>query len=55
MLEDDEWFYPRDEDDLRNRSNFHTLVIGTAGQNTSASYFERIFNLAKMRGSIGRV
>ena len=49
-----EWFYPVDESDLMIRSNFHVLVIGTAGMNTPASYFDKIFELAKMRGRINR-
>lgn len=47
---DDEWFYPSDEDDLRNRKNFHVLVVGTAGENVPAAYFEKIYQLAKTQG-----
>lgn len=45
-----EWFYPKDEDDLNGRKDFHVVVIGTAGANVPASYFERIYRIAKQRG-----
>jgi len=51
-LEDDEWFYPYDEDDLRRRVNFHVVVIGTAGDNVPPAYFEKIYQLAKSRGKL---
>jgi len=53
-LDDDSWFYPFDIEDLKRRSNFHTVVIGSAGQNVPPSYFEKIFNLAQQRGRINR-
>lgn len=52
LLTNDEWFYPLDENDLRNRSSFHVLVVGTAGLNVPSSYFERVLRLAKERGKI---
>jgi hypothetical protein len=52
LLSEDEWFYPEDEKDLLGRINFHVLVVGTAGLNVPASYFERILRLAKERGRI---
>ena len=52
LLEDDEWFFPVDERDLLSRTNFHVLVVGTAGMNVPSSYFERILSLAKQRGSL---
>lgn len=54
LLEPDEWFFPMSETDLLFRSNFHVLVVGTAGQNVSAAYFERILATAKQRGRRGR-
>lgn len=54
FLANNEWFYPHDEDDLRQRTNFHVLVIGTAGENTPPSYFNRVLALAQTRGRIGR-
>lgn len=54
MLDKSEWFYPADLDDLKQRTNFHVMVVGTAGQNVSPGYFERVFNLAHARGRIGR-
>lgn len=53
-LSDEEWFYPSDIDELKVRSNFHVVVIGTAGQNVPPSYFEKIFHLAHERGRVGR-
>ena len=55
MLDDKDWFFPADEDELKKRSNFHVIVIGTAGQNTPASYFDRIYSLARQRGKVDRV
>lgn len=55
QLDDSEWFYPTDIEDLTARMNFHVIVVGTAGQNVPYSYFNSIFNLAKRRGRIGRV
>lgn len=49
-----EWFYPQDEDDLRKRTNFHVIVIGTAGQNVPLSYFNRIYAVAQQQGRVGR-
>lgn len=54
LLDDSEWFYPREPDELLKKENFHVVVVGTAGQNVPSSYFERIFNLAKSRGRINR-
>ena len=49
-LEDHEWFFPHDEDDLKRRKDFHVVVIGTAGDNVPAAFFEKIYQLAKSRG-----
>lgn len=49
-LEDHDWFYPADEEELKRKKNFHVLVIGTAGENVPPHYFERIYQLAKQRG-----
>jgi hypothetical protein len=53
-LNKDQYFYPKDINDLIFKSNFHVLVIGTAGQNVPSSFFEQIYNLALERGRIGR-
>lgn len=53
-LESDQYFYPKDVNDLIFRTNFHVLVIGSAGQNTPSLYFERIYELARKRGQIDR-
>lgn len=50
----DEWFYPADLDELKRRCNFHVVVVGTAGQNVSPGYFEKVFNLAQSRGRVDR-
>lgn len=52
LLEDDEWFFPIDENDLLRRKDFHVLVVGSAGMNVPNSYFERVLSLAKQRGRI---
>lgn len=49
-LERDEWFYPTDPSDLNAKRNFHVIVVGTAGMNVPASYFNKIYNLALTRG-----
>lgn len=51
QLNRSEWFFPSDESALMARVNFHVLVVGTAGQNVPASYFNRIYTLAKERGN----
>lgn len=48
------WFFPKDANDLHFKSNFYVFVIGTAGMNTPASYFNDIYDLAHKRGKIGR-
>ena len=53
--ESDEWFFPMDEEELNQRSNFHTVITGTAGMNVPSSYFDRLLMTAKKRGKIGRV
>lgn len=52
--DESQWFYPYDENDLNKRSNFHVLVIGSAGHNVPISYFDKIYETAKTRGRIGR-
>ena len=49
-----QWFYPMDERDLLANSNFHVLVVGTAGENVPASWFNRFYNLALIRGRVDR-
>jgi hypothetical protein len=53
-LSNEEWFYPRELEDLLKRENFHVIVIGTAGQNVPSNYFEKIYSLAKQRGRQNR-
>lgn len=53
-LDDNSWFFPIDEDDLKQHTNFFVLVIGTAGHNVPVSYFNRFYELAQSRGRIGR-
>ena len=54
FLDDEQWFYPKDVNDLIFRSNFHVLVIGSAGQNIPSSFFEKILQTALKRGRVGR-
>ena len=54
LLDDAEWFYPSDPQDLMNKSNFHVVVVGSAGQNVPSGYFERVLTLAKSRGAMNR-
>lgn len=53
-LDMSEWFYP-EEARLKYQSNFHVIVVGTAGENVPVSYFNRIYTLAKSRGRVDRV
>lgn len=53
-LSKDEWFYPIDERDLLQKSNFHVLVIGTAGHNVPVSWFNKFYELAQERGRLNR-
>lgn len=53
-LSDKDWFYPHSERDLIFRSNFITLVVGTAGENIPSALFEKIYALALKRGGFGR-
>lgn len=53
-LEANQWFYPKDINELLFKENFHVLVIGTAGHNIPSSLFEKIYQLALERGRIGR-
>lgn len=54
-LDREQWFYPKDLNDLLFQSNFHTIVIGTAGQNVPASFFEKVYQTALSRGKINRI
>ena len=54
-LEKDQYFYPKDVNDLLFKSNFHVLVVGSAGQNVPSSYFNKIYSIALERGKIGRI
>lgn len=54
-LSKEQYFYPKDINDLLFRSNFHVLVVGTAGQNIPANVFEKMYNLALERGKINRI
>jgi len=54
-LEQDQWFYPNNPNDLLFKTNFHVIVVGTAGQNFPPTIFEKIYQLALERGKVGRV
>lgn len=53
-LEDNEWICPTDISEIMKMTNFHVLVIGTAGQNVPSSYFERVYQIAKHQGRLNR-
>lgn len=53
-LEPEQYFYPKDVNDLMFKTNFHVLVVGSAGFNFPPSIFEKIYHLALERGRIGR-
>ena len=48
------WFYPNSINELLFKKNFHVLVVGTAGENSAPDVFEKLYNLALVRGKIGR-
>jgi len=54
-LDEDQWFFPRTMSDLLFKSNFHVIVIGSAGMNTPPDFFEKVYKLALERGKIGRL
>ena len=54
-LEKDQYFIPKDINDLLFKQNFHVVVVGTAGMNTPSSVFEKIYQTALTRGKIGRI
>lgn len=54
-LDKEQWFYPKNPNDLLFHSNFHVIVIGSAGMNFPSSVFEKIYRLALERGKIGRI
>ncbi len=53
-LSNEQWFYPKSENDLLFKTNFHVIVVGTAGMNTPPHYFEKVYKLALERGKIDR-
>jgi len=50
LLDDDEWFFLSDIDDLIGKSNFHVIVTSSVADTISPYRFERLFSLAKKRG-----
>lgn len=54
-LENCEWFYPSDFDDLLERCNFHVIVASDSLYNINPAYFERFLHVAKARGRINRI
>lgn len=53
-LNNNQFFYPHDINDLLFKSNFHVIVIGISELEGSFS-FEKTYNLALERGKIGRI
>ena len=54
-LDRDQWFFPKSINDLLFKTNFHVLVVGTAGQNIPSQLFENIYQIALERGRVGRI
>ncbi len=54
QLDPDEWFYPYEPSEIKRRENFHVIVIGSAGENVPAHWFENVYNLAKQYGRRNR-
>jgi fructose-1-phosphate kinase PfkB-like protein len=54
LLEDSEWFFPSDFDDIRTKSNFHVVVVGSAGMNVPNAYFNNLLLLCQQRGRMNR-
>lgn len=52
-LERSQYFYPHSTGEIKLKSNFHVIVIGTG--NISSSDFESAYNLALERGRLGRI
>lgn len=50
----EQWFYPHSKNELLFKSNFHVIVVGTAGQSVPSEVFEEIYQLALKRGKVGR-
>lgn len=53
QLSDTEWFSTLDMDDLKGRENFHVVVLDTASE-LPPIFFEKLFNLARLRGRVNR-
>ena len=50
LLDDNEWFYLADIDGLIGKTNFHVVVVGSAGDAYSPQFFEKLFSMAKKKG-----
>lgn len=53
LLDQSEWFFGMDEDELKKRTSFHVITIGYM-DDVPQSFFNRIYDLAKKRGRLGR-
>lgn len=53
QLLDSEWFYTLDLDELKGKENFHVVVLDTASE-LPPIFFEKVFNLARIRGRMNR-
>lgn len=51
QLSKDEWFCTLDAEELKQRMNFHVIVLDTAAELPSP-LFERLFRLGQIRGRI---
>jgi hypothetical protein len=50
---DDEWFCSMDLDEIKNKSNFHVVILESASDIPSP-FFEKLYTLAQARGRINR-
>lgn len=53
QLADDEWFSTLDFDELKSKENFHVVILDTASE-LPPIFFEKLFNLARLRGRMNR-
>lgn len=53
-LDQTEWFYLSDAEDVKWRSNFHVLVVGEF-PSERLGWFEKVYSIARYRGKVNRV
>ena len=50
LLDDNEWFFLSDIDDLIGKYNFHVIVTSSVADTIPPYRFEKLFSLAKKKG-----